>query len=430
MSQTTTEPTLPLDNAPPGKASPRFQLFIMMVLEIAVWGAWLPLIFPYMKMLGYNAWQQSLVGNAFGVAAILGIFFSNQFADRNFSAERFLAFSHLVGGIALLAAAFVKPGPNGSAAPFWPFFACFLIYSLLYVPTISVTNSLAFANLKDPAKDFGFVRMGGTVGWIVVSWPFYFLLSDNASVREMSSIFIVAAVVSFAMAAYSLTLPHTPPRKDVHGLDRLAWLKAARLLGVGYILVLFFVTFIDSTVHNGYFVVAGDYLKQAVHIPSKWVMVVMSIGQIAEILAMLILGKVLLRLGWKWTMLVGILGHAARFSIFAFFPDAKWLIVAIQLVHGVAYAFFFVTVYIFVDAVFPKDIRSSAQGLFNLLILGVGQMVASSLFPKLAATFNVAEPGGWRKLFLVYTAMAIGAIVLMALFFRPPTRRPESVVAL
>ena len=112
------------------------KLFLMMILEIAIWGAWQIKIFSYMGMLGFTPDQQWLVGSAFGIASIVGIFFSNQFADRNFSAERFLAFSHVVGGIALVATAF--------QTQFWPFFACFVTYCLLYVPTISVTNSLAF----------------------------------------------------------------------------------------------------------------------------------------------------------------------------------------------------------------------------------------------------------------------------------------------
>jgi len=424
MSQALTEGSpiqaVPLNPAA-DKPDYKFRLFVMMVLEIAVWGAWLPKIFPYMGMLKFSSGQQAMVGNAFGIAALLGIFFSNQFADRNFSAERFLAFSHFVGGIALIGCALTTT--------FWPFFGFFLVYSLLYVPTISVTNSLAFANLKNPAKDFGFVRMGGTIGWILVSYPFIVLLGANATAGETRSIFIVAAVVSFAMALYSLTLPHTPPRTGTHGLDKLAWARAGKLLGIPYILVLFVVTFIDATIHNGYFVVSDAYLTQRVHIAGNLSMAVMSLGQIAEILTMLILGKVLLRLGWKWTMIIGIFGHAARFSVFAFFPNAKWLIVAIQLVHGVAYAFFFVSVYIFVDAVFPKDVRSSAQGLFNLLILGVGQMVASTLFPALQTRFTVDGVVDWQKLFMVFTAMAIGGIVLMALFFWPPTQRPEEAVA-
>src|ERR1700733_13724217 len=148
----------------------RVKLFIMMVLEFFIWGAWLPLIFSYLPSLGFTPWEQSLILNAFPVAAIVGMFFSNQFADRNFSAEKFLAVSHLIGGLAMLGLAFTKD--------FWPFFGLMLIHCLLYVPTISITNSIAFAQMKDAQKEFGFVRMGGTIGWILAAWPFTFILVD------------------------------------------------------------------------------------------------------------------------------------------------------------------------------------------------------------------------------------------------------------
>lgn len=397
------------------------KLFLMMILEIAIWGAWQIKIFSYMGMLGFNPGQQWLVGSSFGIASLVGIFFSNQFADRNFSAERFLAFSHVVGGVALVATAF--------QTSFWPFFSCFLVYCLLYVPTISVTNSLAFANLKDPAKDFGFVRMGGTIGWIIVSWPFIFLLSENAGAAETRWVFIVAGIISFVLAVFSLTLPHTPPRKDVADADKVAWIKALKLLGNPFVLILFIVTFIDSTIHNGYFVVIDGFL-QKVGISANMSMVVSSIGQVAEIVTMLILGAVLKRLGWKTTLILGIFGHAARFGIFAFFgtPENQWLIIAVQVLHGICYAFFFVTVYIFVDAVFPKDIRASAQGLFNLLILGVGMVVASKIFPQLLAGYTKDGVVDYKQLFLVPTGMALAGILLLALFFWPPTHGPEGEV--
>ncbi len=393
-----------------------FRLFLMMVLQLAIWGAWAPKIFPYMGMLGFSPWQQSLVGSSWGVAALVGIFFSNQFADRNFAAERFLAVSHLIGGLALLGTAF--------ATSFWPFFACYLIFSLVYVPTLSVTNSIAFANLRNPAADFGAVRMGGTVGWVLVSWPFVFLLGASATIEHMRWIFLVAAILSFAFAVYALTLPHTPPRQDEAGVDKLAWRRALKLLATPFVLVLFIVTFIDSVIHNGYFVMADGFLTHRVGIAGNFSMVVLSLGQVAEILTMFLLGRVLARLGWKITMIVGVLGHAARFAVFAFFADSIPVIVAVQLLHGICYAFFFATVYIFVDAVFPKDVRSSAQGLFNLLILGVGNVAASFLFPWLISRLSAGGSVDYASLFLVPTGMALAAACLLAVFFRPPSRGP------
>ena len=398
------------------------RLFLMMVLQLAVWGAWAPKLFPYMGMLGFQPWQQSLVGSSWGVAALLGIFFSNQFADRNFAAERFMALSHALGGVALIGCAFMTS--------FWPFFGCYLVFSLLYVPTLSVSNSIAFASLKEPARDFGAVRMGGTVGWILVSWPFIFLLGAHATADQIRWIFLVAAIVSFALAAYSLTLPHTPPKKDAAGADPLAWREALKLLGVPFVAVLFLVTFIDSVIHNGYFVMADAFLTDRVGIAGNLSMVVLSLGQFAEIVTMFVLGGVLIRLGWKVTMIIGILGHAARFAVFAFFADSVPTIVAVQLLHGVCYAFFFATVYIFVDAAFPKDVRSSAQGLFNFLILGVGNVVASFLFPALMGRLKDPTSGAvdYQSLFLVPTGMALAAVLLLALLFRPPTKAPETVV--
>ena len=152
----------------------RMKLFFMMVLQFFIWGAWLPLIFSYLPSLGFSAGQQSLILNAFPVAAIVGMFFSNQFADRNFAAEKFLAFSHLFGGLAMLGLGFTKD--------FTFFMILMWIHCLLYVPTISITNSIAFASLKDAQKEFGQVRMGGTIGWILAAWPFTFILVDWAKV--------------------------------------------------------------------------------------------------------------------------------------------------------------------------------------------------------------------------------------------------------
>jgi hypothetical protein len=235
------------------------------------------------------------------------------------------------------------------------------------------------------------------------------------------------------LAAYSLALPHTPPKKVTAGSDKFAWLEALRLLAAPFIMVLFIVTFIDSTVHNLFFNWTGSFLGAAreaggVGIPGNWIMPVMSIGQVMEISTMAILGMTLKKLGWRTTMILGILGHAARFAVFAFFPENQALIVAINLVHGVAYAFFFATVYIFVDEFFPKDVRASAQGLFNLMILGLGPLVANVIGPTLIGeTFKTATGVNFRGLFIVPLTAAIAAAVILALFFHPPAKKADTV---
>jgi MFS family permease len=445
----------------------RAKLFAMMVLQFFIWGAWLPLIFGYLPSLGFSAEkppaqlegffnllpgflqvlfsEQAMILNAFPIAAIVGMFFSNQFADRNFAAQRFLSFSHVVGGLAILGCGFTKS--------FWPFYGLMLLHCLLYVPTISITNSIAFANMKDAQKEFGIIRMGGTIGWILAAWPFVFIFVDWSKVPALSEAgftgwigavfgnpltgdaakgltrwtYVVAGVASMLLALLSLTLPHTPPKKAGEGgAQSLAWLEAVKLLKHPFVLILWIVTFADSFVHNCYFNWTGQFLGATpeaggVGIEARWIMPIMSIGQVAEILTMFILGATLVKLGWKTTMVIGILGHAARFAVYAFFPQSASFIITVQVLHGVCYAFFFATVYIFVDAYFPKDVRSSAQGLFNVMVLGLGALVANSICPFLLQNkFTHDGVVDFRGLFLVPCFVALAAAVVLAIAFHPP----------
>jgi MFS family permease len=424
----------------------RWKLVLMMVLELFIWGCWLPLIYGFLPGLGFTPAQQSWILNAFPIAAIVGMFFSNQFADRNFAAEKFLAFSHLVGGIAILMLAWTRS--------FWPFCILMYVHCLLYVPTLSIVNSIAFAHIKDPQREFGLVRMGGTIGWILAAWPFTFILVDWAKVeaanttgliswlgavlgsgltgpalqKATSWTFVVAGVASLILAAYSLILPHTPPKKVESGANRYAWLEAVKLLKHPFVLVLWVVTLVDSFVLYAYFNWTGVFLGTekvagGVGIPGNWIMPVMSIGQVMEILTMFILGATLKKLGWRTTMIIGILGHAARFGIYAFWPDPL-PVVLVQLVHGICYAFFFATVYIFVDEYFPKDVRTSAQGLFNAVIYGLGSLLANSICPwLLQSVFTKNGATDFRGLFLVPLAAAGLAAFALALFFHPPKKQ-------
>ncbi len=436
--------------------SQRWNLSAMMFLDIAVWGAWLPLLPLYMGALGFNPdWQQPLIMDAFPIGAFAAMFFATQFADRNFAAEKFLAFSMLVAGASMLALKWTTL--------FWPFFGLMLVHSLFYVPTISITNSIAFTHLRDPQREFGLVRLWGTIGWIAVAWPFVFILANwdkipalgsvplsdwlagvlthekkgEAASLAASYIFIVSGGLALLLALFSLTLPHTPPRPPDprtvarHGAERLAWLEALKLLRLPFILVLFVVTFFDSAVHAMYFFLTGKYLVQDVHIPGHWVMPVMSIGQVAEIATMAFLGFVLKRLGWRWTMILGILGHAVRFTVFALYPE-PWAAITVNMLHGICYAFFFATVYIFVDEFFPKDARSSAQGLFNFLILGLGPFAGNFAAGQLEAAFTSNGVIDFHRLFLVPAAIGAGAALFLLLFFHPPAKadkEPEKVPA-
>ena len=426
----------------------RTRLFVMMVLQFFIWGAWLPLIFGYLPSLGFTPGQQALILNAFPVASIVGMFFSNQWADRSSSPERVLAMSHLIGGITILGCGFTRD--------FMPFFLLMLVHCLVYVPTISITNSIAFANMKNPDKEFGIVRMGGTIGWILAAWPFVFVFVNWAAVDAAHPVglvnwlgtalanpltgdaakaatrwtFVVAGLASLALAAFSLTLPKAKKAAARAAGTGTAWSEAFGLLKHPFILVLWLVTLVDSFVHNCYFNWTGVFLGTAreaggVGIASNWITPIMSIGQVFEILTMFILGATLKKLGWRVTMIVGILGHAARFAVYALFPASAGMIIGVQVLHGICYAFFFATIYIFVDAHCPKDIRSSAQGLFNIQILGIGALLANTICPWLIQTvYTTNGVTDFRGLFMVPLAAASLAAIGLALFFKPPTAGP------
>jgi nucleoside transporter len=430
----------------------KLKLSVMMFLEYVVYGAWLPLLGLYIgkDYLNFTAIQTSWVFNAFAIASITGMFFGGQLADRYFAQEKFLAFSHLIGGLAMLGLAY--------QTTFWPFFGLMLLHCFFFVPTMSVTNAIAFANVKDAQKDFGFVRVWGTVGWIAASWPFIFIPIDWAQVPSidqaggvlawlgkalatlktgeamssaLASTFTVAGIASLVLAFFCLFLPHTPPSKSAG--SSFAPLEAFKLLRVPAILVLFIVTFFDSLIHYCYFFWTSRFLP-SIGLAPNWIAPAMSIGQVAEITTMAGLGFFLKRLGWRTTMILGILGHVVRFGIYSIgTQDLLWLVIVSNVVHGFAYAFFFATVYIYVDENFPKDVRTSAQSLFNLLILGLGPLLGNFLWGWLGDVFSSTslDAAGktitiidYHKLFLVPLGVGVAAAAFLAIFFHPVAKDP------
>jgi nucleoside transporter len=406
----------------------RTRLCVMMFLEYVVWGAWLPLLTIYMgkDYLNFGPFEQGWILSAFAIASLTGMFFGGQLADRYFAQERFLAFSHFVGGISMIGLAFTKSS--------LPFFALMMVHCFFYVPTLSVTNAISFANLKDPQKDFGLIRVFGTLGWIAAGWPFLLLAITN--------MFYISGGASLLLGAFCLTLPHTPPARP-EGEDRhFAPLEALKVLAVPSILVLFIVTLIDSVVHICYFVWTGPFFK-SIGLPEHWVAPAMTISQIAEIATMAGLGYFLKRLGWRTTMLLGILGQAIRFGIYAIgTPQTLWLVILGNVAHGFAYAFFFATVYIFVDESFPKDVRTSAQSLFNLLILGLGPFIGNFLWTWLGSDVFVTQTTvagktvsnpNFNQLFVVPLVLGLIGTAIMAFFFWPPSQEepvPEELPVL
>ena len=367
----------------------------MFFLESLIRGAWYPLLGLYMgnRYLNFTSTQQAWIFSTFAIASVTGLFFGGQMTDRHMSQERFMAGSHLVGGLAIMGLAFTKS--------FWPFFGLMQLHCFFYVPTYSVANSIAFAHLADSRKDFGAVRLWGSIGWIAAAWPLIFIPVDWARVPEMSGAggffawlgaalstlktgpalesaltgtFIVSGLASLTLAAFSLFLPHTPPSR--RGAP-FAPLQAIKLLAIPGLAVLFLVTFFDSLIHNGYYIMTSRYL-QSIGLPVNWIAPAMSIGQTMEIVVMAFLGSIIKTLGWRKTLMLGVLSQAVRFGVYALGTrDLLGVVIAVNVVHGFAFACFFATVYIYVDEHVPKEVRSSAQGLFNLMIMGIAHFAAN-----------------------------------------------------
>jgi len=395
------------------------RLSVMMFLEYVIWGSWLPLMSLYLsETLHFSGVQIGWIFGTQAIAAIVGMFIGGQLADRYFATERFLAGSHLIGGLAMFALAY--------QTSFWPFFLGMLVYMLVYIPTLSLTNSISFHHLKDAQEEFGRVRMFGTIGWIAASWPFVFILADKTGAELLnarSAIFTVAGVASLALAAFSLLLPKTPPSSSG---QRNAPFEGIKLLANPAVAVLFLVTLIDAVVHQCYFFWTSPFLSH-IGLLDKWNMPAMSIGQIAEISTMAALGYFLKRLGWRTTMIIGILGHVLRFFVYSI-GSPVWMVVGSNVVHGFCYAFFFASVYIFVDDYFPKDARASAQSLFNLLIVGVGPFLGNMLWGWLGDSYKVAGVVDFHRLFLVPSGLGLAAAALLFVGFHPVKGRIESEV--
>ncbi|MFZ4750781.1 MAG: MFS transporter [Phycisphaerales bacterium] len=408
----------------------RLRLSIMMFLQYAIWGAWLPILYPFlMGHRGFSLDQTGLCLMAGAVGALAGPFIAGQLADRSFATEKLLAISHFVGAIIVYFLA--------GADKFEVFLALSFVYGLVYAPTMALTNSISFANLPDRDRDFGPVRLWGTIGWIAAGIGIgqILLRSYNDSpelLNEGRGVgFLIAAGLGVVMAVYCLTLPHTPPTKSAE--EKTAWLEGVKEVFKQPLITLFAIAVPVSMIHQFYFVFTSDFVtkvqaaakSESADAFSNWVNQIfgvgggglMTIGQMTEIAVLALIPFFAKSVSRKNLLMIGLAAYAARMALFAFAPSLPTVILGIAL-HGFCFGCFIFVAFMVVDENTTPDIRATAQNLFNLVIVGIGIIVGSLFATSVVAKYATA--GGemdYQKLFSVPMYMALGCLVLMLLFY-------------
>jgi predicted MFS family arabinose efflux permease len=335
----------------------------MLFLQYFVQGAYFSVASLYLlNYLHFTATQVGIFGSAAAFGAVLAPVIAGQVADRYVSTERFLALSHFLGGIIMLLIWRQTTPVVVLALTF--------VYSLLYVPTMSLTNTMCFRNLRNREQEFPILRSCGTIGFIAAQWLFEVVrlapLKDEPAqlLAARGDAFFLSGAAGVLLAAYCLTLPRTPPIQS--GVTKFAPVEAIRLLADRGFLVLFVISLPIAIVHSYHFVWVAPYLAQDTGIADEWIGRVTTVGQIFEILVLALLGLGLKRMGFKWTLTLGISAYVLRNLIFAAAPPVP-IVVAAQALHGFCFACFFATAFMLVDRLAPQDARASVQTSFNII---------------------------------------------------------------
>jgi nucleoside transporter len=389
--------------------SVRLKLSVMMFLQYFVWGAWYVAAGTYLnETLRFDGQQIGLVYGCTALAAMISPFFVGMVADRFFATERILAVLHIVGGGLLL---YVS-----TLGDFRTFYPVLLVYTLLYMPTLALTNSLSFRQMENPGKEFPGVRVLGTIGWIAAGY-----VIDALGFGKTGGMFTTAAVASLALGVFSFALPHTPPSRlghaitarDVLGLDALKLMKerSFAIFVLGSFLICIPLQF--------YYAFANPFLSEiGVANPTSK----MALGQWSEIIFMLIMPLFFVRLGVKWMLIVGMLAWAVRYVLFAAgnSDTLVWMLYAGILLHGICYDFFFVTGQIYVDRRAPGELRAAAQGFIAFVTLGIGMFIGSWLSGRIVDAYRVAGPVAhdWPAIWIWPAAMAGVILLIFAALFR------------
>lgn len=382
-------------------------LALMMLLEYFIWGSWYVTMSTYMsENLHATGLQIGAAYSALAIATMISPFFVGLIADRFFAAQKIMGVLHLVGAALL----FMATRITDNNAFYW----VILFYSLLYMPTIALSNSVAFSQMSDPGKQFPWIRVFGTLGWIIAG-----VVIGSMAIEKTSATFLIAAGASAALGLFSFFLPDTPPKAAASDGS------AAKALGAEAFvlfkdrpyLVFFIAAILVCIPLSFYYGFANNFLNE---LKVENAATKMTLGQISEGLFILAIPFLFYRIGVKKMLLLGMGAWILRYVFFAYGDNGAnlWMLYAGIILHGVCYDFFFVTGYMYTEKKAGEKIKNAAQGLFTFATYGVGMSIGTLFSGFIADKYKLAEGHNWQSIWFVPAIIAAAVLVYFIIFFK------------
>jgi nucleoside transporter len=386
-------------------ASVFIRLSFMMFLEYFIWGAWYVTLGTFMTIYLHASGVQ--IGAAYGalaIATMISPFFVGMIADRFFAAQRIMGILHIVGAVLLYLV--VKITDNTV------FYWVILLYSLLYMPTIALSNSIAFHQMSDPGKQFPWIRVFGTLGWILAGF-----MIGQLAIEKTPYTFYLAAMAALILGAMSFMLPHTPPKGRTSEPSSALGTEAFVLFKNPSYVIFFVAAILVCIPLSFYFGFANVFLNDVGMDNAAGKMI---LGQFSEAIFILAIPFLFNTLGVKKMVVLGMLAWILRYICFAFgnVHANQWMLYTGIVLHGICYDFFFVTGYMYTEKKAGEQIKSAAQGLFTFATYGVGMFIGT-WFSGLSADYYIVNGiHQWKEIWFVPTYIAIAVLIYFLLFFR------------